>query len=848
MRHLVVLVVLLLVSAFAGTAHAAEPTLVGATASPSTAAPGQPVRLTATLSEPAPAGGTEVELRIYADWYPTPIRVLVPAGERSVSYDWVPPTGFKPLRDYQVNLRSGASTARAYFRANGLTDAGGYAVTAFDAPPTLVAGRSYPATTTINRPAPAGGLLVDRQIYGSYQPQIFVSPAPVLFPAGSRRAQVTMTAPEPSDIIAPRRSLLGLGLGCWGFPAGGPTFQKIDINPLVVPKWFSITYGAAIPAGGGTTLGLGLGEDENPSGTYVSLTSDNPAVIVPSQVYVPPGHSGVEFPVSVSANPTSRAARVTARWRGLLSTSDIQIPGTSLPEPAPTPTPTPFPDWLAPRTTLIAYPTGDVSGPVSISFGSTEAGSTFLCSLSSDDGFTLADREPCSSPKTYSGLEPGGFRFKVQAVDAAGNVDLAGRSPTFTIVGPARPVPPAPAFDAPATVTLPEVTVRGTSESGARIEIVDRWAWNAPLWPANVWTGVASPEGTWSVLVEQLAEGAHWLSARAINRTGTGPWSPARTVTVDTGGTPNPTPTPTATPTATPTPTTPPRPPRQRRRAPRRPHAPPPDPRRRARRRPRRRRPPPHRLQRPRRARRPRHTARHTDADADAHRHTDSNGHAEPDAHRHANSADPDRDTVAHRHAEPHPDAARPHGHPDAHARADRDAVADPRRLAAARAGHHGARVLQLEPQPDADAVRHRAGRRDGRGLRRRDLVRHRDRVDRRRLEPHRHGPRGRRVPVHREGAQPRRQLAELGRARDPDRHARSRRAGDHGHHQPVHAGRHRRGGNHRRAVRERPVARHGLGGERHLVAGDQHRRRFVHREDHRLRRQPVPVLLGLRP
>ena len=170
MRQFVVLVVLLLVSVFAGTAHAAEPTIVGATATPATAAPGQPVRLTATLSEPAPAGGLELNLRIFGDWYPTPrIRVLVPAGERTVSYDWAPPVGFRPFRDYLLQASYGGVTARADFRVNGLTDAGGYAVTAFDAPPTMVAGRSYRGVATINRAAPPGGLLLDRQQYGAYR-------------------------------------------------------------------------------------------------------------------------------------------------------------------------------------------------------------------------------------------------------------------------------------------------------------------------------------------------------------------------------------------------------------------------------------------------------------------------------------------------------------------------------------------------------------------------------------------------------------------------------------------------------------------------------------------------------
>ena len=231
MRQFVVLVVLLLVSVFAEAARAAEPTLIGATASPSTAAPGQPVRFTATLAEPAPAGGVELTLRIFGDWTPTPtVRVLVPAGERTVSYDWVPPVGFRPFRDYQLQAYTGGVTVRAYFRANGLTDAGGYAVTAYDAPPTMVAGRSYPAVATINRPAPAGGLLLDWQQYGAYGPFI-TAPRSVWVPAGSRKAGLTLYAPT-QDLIGAGRLRTGIGLGFWSQPGGGPNFQKVDIDAL----------------------------------------------------------------------------------------------------------------------------------------------------------------------------------------------------------------------------------------------------------------------------------------------------------------------------------------------------------------------------------------------------------------------------------------------------------------------------------------------------------------------------------------------------------------------------------------------------------------------------------------
>jgi hypothetical protein len=53
----------------------------------------------------------------------------------------------------------------------------------------------------------------------------------------------------------------------------------------------------------------------------------------------------------------------------------------------------------------------------SITFTSSEADSTFLCSLDS------ASPSPCTSPFSASAPNEGGHTFSVAAVDAAGNVD-----------------------------------------------------------------------------------------------------------------------------------------------------------------------------------------------------------------------------------------------------------------------------------------------------------------------------------------------------------------------------------------------------------------------------------------
>ena len=75
-------------------------------------------------------------------------------------------------------------------------------------------------------------------------------------------------------------------------------------------------------------------------------------------------------------------------------------------------------DTTAPNTSISSAPADPTnSTSASFVFASTEAGSTFQCSL---DGGALAN---CISPDDYAGLAEGNHTFSVQATDAAGNTD-----------------------------------------------------------------------------------------------------------------------------------------------------------------------------------------------------------------------------------------------------------------------------------------------------------------------------------------------------------------------------------------------------------------------------------------
>ncbi|MGH3086763.1 MAG: hypothetical protein ACRDSJ_05530, partial [Rubrobacteraceae bacterium] len=90
------------------------------------------------------------------------------------------------------------------------------------------------------------------------------------------------------------------------------------------------------------------------------------------------------------------------------------------------------PDWqqdsIPPQTTITSGPTGATNlTSASFSFASSEAGSTFECSL---DGGPFAG---CASPESYPGLDNGSHTFQVKATDVAGNVDESPATRTFTV-------------------------------------------------------------------------------------------------------------------------------------------------------------------------------------------------------------------------------------------------------------------------------------------------------------------------------------------------------------------------------------------------------------------------------
>jgi subtilisin-like proprotein convertase family protein len=164
------------------------------------------------------------------------------------------------------------------------------------------------------------------------------------------------------------------------------------------------------------------------------------------------------------------------------------------------------PDFVPPETTIVSGPAGAVaSGDAVFTFGSSEPGSDFSCSLNG------AGSVPCSSSYSVSGLGDGNHTLSVTAIDPAGNPDPspASRSWTVDVTAPA-PTVTAPADGQRVLDTTP--TLRGT----AGISAGDAGIVTVKLWSGTLAGGMPaqmivvprdSASGTWSAEPAELARG-----------------------------------------------------------------------------------------------------------------------------------------------------------------------------------------------------------------------------------------------------------------------------------------------------------------------------------------------------
>jgi Tol biopolymer transport system component len=175
-------------------------------------------------------------------------------------------------------------------------------------------------------------------------------------------------------------------------------------------------------------------------------------------------------------------------------------------------------DTIAPNVTIDSGPS-DAVNTASASFGfSSESGATFQCKL---DGGVF---DPCSSPKSYTGLANGSHTFEVKVTDAAGNTGaVASRTWTIDTVAPETTLDPSG----------PSGTVNTTSAAFAFSSAEANAAFECRL------TRQGDTPGSFAACTSpnrqsNLADGSYTFEVRAKDAAGNTDQSPAgRTWTVD---------------------------------------------------------------------------------------------------------------------------------------------------------------------------------------------------------------------------------------------------------------------------------------------------------------------------
>jgi hypothetical protein len=124
-------------------------------------------------------------------------------------------------------------------------------------------------------------------------------------------------------------------------------------------------------------------------------------------------------------------------------------------------------DTAAPETTIGDKPSSPAnSASATFTFSSTEANSTFECSL---DNARFAT---CSSPQSYSDLADGSHTFAVRATDAAGNFDFTPVRHTWTVEtgAPTVTFTPANTADVAPNTNVRAIFSEAMNEASVKVE------------------------------------------------------------------------------------------------------------------------------------------------------------------------------------------------------------------------------------------------------------------------------------------------------------------------------------------------------------------------------------------
>jgi hypothetical protein len=225
---------------------------------------------------------------------------------------------------------------------------------------------------------------------------------------------ITSWSYQAADVVHPIRFKVAR-------PASVESFTTIAQSELVTPNPSSLnTYPARLPVVAGDVIGLFFSAVEMPcaalpSGALMSCTNGDP----------PPGVTSTYYSEETGQLDLSARLEADADSDGFGDETQDQCPSSAASQG----------DCRAPETTITNDVKRSDTGKAKFRFRSDEANSTFECKLKGPDlKRKLRQFRDCDSPRKYKNLDEGRFKFKVRAVDPAGNVDPTPDKDRFRVV------------------------------------------------------------------------------------------------------------------------------------------------------------------------------------------------------------------------------------------------------------------------------------------------------------------------------------------------------------------------------------------------------------------------------
>jgi hypothetical protein len=341
-------------------------------------------------------------------------------------------TKFWRVRSFQGDSSPTTAAVTAWSRAGSFTIS--------SAPPTpvsitpisnpLTSGTATFVAVQLTAAAPSGGSTVHLT---SSNPAALPVPATVAMPGNIAWTQFQVTA---GPVASPTPVTLAASLN------GVTASVQVTVLPAALK---SLTISPGTISGGAQPQAIVMLTGQAPaSGAVVSLTSDSPAVAVPSTVTVEPGSYSVSFPLSTSPVNANTTATVTATWNGVSSQAQV----TLTPQSAPA------------SLTLSPASTSGSNG----SFATVAIDSP----TSTDQTLQVTSSNPAAASVPHSvtipsGSTRGGFNISTTPVTTQTfvTISVSGGGVTRTAVLTLDPTPPPP--------QTARLTVTATGRSGERV-------------------------------------------------------------------------------------------------------------------------------------------------------------------------------------------------------------------------------------------------------------------------------------------------------------------------------------------------------------------------------------------